>query len=103
MKIPNEVKIGKTKIRVLKPYAVRVGKDACRGCYNWATKEIHVANYTPSGKHKYSPSEKSNTFWHELTHAILHDMGEKKLNDNEQFVSDFADRLDQAIKTAKFK
>lgn len=103
MKIPNEVKIGKTKITVLKPHSLKVGRHACRGCYDYSQQVIAIANYTPSGTHKYSPSEKSNTFWHELTHAILHDMGEADLNLNEQFVSDFADRLDQAVKTARFK
>ena len=102
MKIPSQVKIGKTKIQILKPYAVKVGRSSCRGCYDWEKKEINIANYTPSGSHKYSPSDKANTFWHELTHAILHDMGKDKLNRDEAFVSDFADRLDQAIKTAKF-
>lgn len=42
------------------------------------------------------------TFWHELTHAILEDMGEHKLNNNEQFVEAFSKRLYQAIKTARF-
>lgn len=102
MKIPSSVKVGKTKIQIHKPYAVKVGRHACRGCYDWEKHEINIASNTPSGTHKYSASEKSNTFWHELTHAILHDMGEDDLNLNEAFVSDFADRLDQAIKTAKF-
>ena len=102
MKIPKQVTVGKTKIAVKKFFAVMVGKDDCRGCYNWDKKEIHIANNTPSTAYKYSASEKANTFWHELTHAILHDMGEDKLNRNEKFVSDFADRLDQAIKSAKF-
>ena len=102
MKIPKQVVVGKTKVRVNKVHSLMVGKDPCRGGYNWDTKEIHIASNTPSGTHKYSASEKSNTFWHELTHAILHDMGKDKLNKDEKFVSDFADRLDQAIKTARF-
>jgi hypothetical protein len=32
-------------------------------------------------------------FWHEITHAILHDMGEDKLNNNEKFVVEFSKRL----------
>lgn len=102
MKIPKQVVVGKTKVRINKVHSLLVGKDACRGGYDWDKQEISIASNTPSGTHKYSASEKSNTFWHELTHAILHDMGEDDLNLNEAFVSDFADRLDQAIKTAKF-
>ena len=102
MKIPKQVTVGKTKIDIHRPHSLKVGRHACRGCYDYSQQAIAIANYTPSGSHKYSPSEKSNTFWHELTHAILHDMGENKLNHNEQFVTAFADRLDQAIKTARF-
>jgi hypothetical protein len=102
MKIPKEVAVGETKVRVNKVHSLMVGKNVCRGGYDWGKKEISIASNNPSGTHKYSASEKSNTFWHELTHAILHDMGEDKLNHNEQFVSDFANRLDQAIKTARF-
>ena len=102
MKIPNEVKIGKTKISIKKEHSLKVGRDACRGCYDYSQQRIVIASNTPSGTHKYSASDKANTFWHELTHAILHDMGENSLNHNEKFVSAFADRLDQAIKTARF-
>jgi Zn-dependent peptidase ImmA (M78 family) len=42
------------------------------------------------------------TFWHELTHAILHDMGEHQLNNRESFVEEFANRLARAIQTARF-
>jgi hypothetical protein len=41
-------------------------------------------------------------FWHEITHAILHDMGEDKLNANERFVVEFSKRLSKAIKSARF-
>jgi len=102
MKIPKSVKVGKTTIPVKQFYAVKVGRKPVRGCYQWVDKEIRISNRTWCGSYKYSASEKSNTFWHELTHAILHNMGEDKLNHNEKFVSDFADRLDQAIKTARF-
>ena len=43
------------------------------------------------------------TFWHELTHAILESMGEHKLNNDEAFVEEFSKRLYQAIRSAKFK
>jgi len=43
----------------------------------------------------------SDTFWHEVTHAILHDMGSKLYN-NEKFVNGFSDRLNKVVLTAKF-
>ena len=102
MKIPKSVKVGKTKIDIVQPDGLRVGGDICRGGYNYAEKLIMIAKGNTERDTLFSKDERSNTFWHELTHAILHDMGEKRLNNNEQFVSDFADRLHQAIKTARF-
>jgi hypothetical protein len=43
-----------------------------------------------------------DTFWHELVHAILNDMGEHTLNKDEKFVTGFANRLTKAIKSARF-
>ncbi len=42
-----------------------------------------------------------NTFWHELTHAILFEMGHKQCHD-EKFVTEFADKLSGAIDSARF-
>ena len=92
--LPTQITIGKSKIKVELFDAVFVGKDECRGAYNWATKAISIA--------KQSKTRQHNTLWHEITHAILHDMGELKLNRDEKFVRGFADRLEQAIRTAKF-
>jgi hypothetical protein len=92
--VPKTVTIGKTKIKVELFDAVFVGKDECRGAYNYANHTISIAKQAKTRQH--------NTLWHEITHAILYDMGEDKLNRNEKFVSQFADRLEQAIRTAKF-
>jgi len=48
------------------------------------------------------PEETRNTFWHELTHAILYEMGKPELN-HEGFVSKFADFWSTAIDSAKFE
>jgi hypothetical protein len=102
VKIPKQVTVGKKKIKVIKNKNLRVHGSPCRGCYDYAQQLIVIAEGNPSGTRKYSNSQKSNTFWHELTHAILGDM-DSGLAYNERFVSRFADRLDQAIKTAKFE
>lgn len=102
MKIPKQVTVGKTKIAVIQPDGLKVGKDICRGGYDYSQPAIMVAKKNLKQNYKFTPSERANTFWHELTHAILHDMGKDKLNRDEAFVSAFADRLDQAIKTARF-
>ena len=47
-------------------------------------------------------AEISDTFWHELTHAILHDM-EHPLCRNERFVSGFSERLNRAVNSARLQ
>ena len=92
--VPKTITIGKSKIKVELFDAVFVGNEECRGAYNYVNHTISIAKQAATRQH--------NTLWHEITHAILHDMGETKLNRNEKFVSQFADRLEQAIRTAKF-
>jgi hypothetical protein len=101
MKIPKQVTIGRTPHLVRRKSKVVVGKTLCQGCFDESTRTITIAQGNPDGGYKYSADERSNTFWHELTHAILYDM-DCKLTHNEKFVTAFANRLDQAIKTAKF-
>jgi len=43
----------------------------------------------------------AKTFWHELTHAILFDMGRADWDD-ETFVVEFSRRLEQAVHSARF-
>lgn len=50
--------------------------------------------------HNRSTVQRSETFWHEVTHAILYDMGDPRWND-EKFVTAFSKRLNQVINTAK--
>lgn len=93
------------------PVAVQVGDDwyrvdrhevipGCRGTCEYKTKTINIASR--SAGYAYTSLEQFNTFWHELTHAILNDMG-SVLEGNEKFVSAFADRLTTAITSAKFE
>lgn len=50
-----------------------------------------------------SDGSKVNTFYHELTHAILDTMGEFDLSKNEKFVNTFAGFLTEAMHDAYFK
>jgi len=63
---------------------------------------MQIARTSNVSGRAYKPEELQDTFWHELTHAILADMGEDALNNNEHFVTGFANRLVQAINTAVF-
>jgi hypothetical protein len=52
---------------------------------------------------KQSETSKLNTFYHELTHAILRTMGEFELNNNEKFVCTFSGFLTEAIRSFKYE
>lgn len=101
MMLPKQVTIGRTPHLVRTKKSLMYGKTICHGAFDEETHTIEIAEMNPLREYKYSADERSNTFWHELTHAILYDM-DCKLTHNEKFVTAFADRLDQAIKTAKF-
>jgi len=101
MKIPKEVTIGRTPHLVCTKKHLVVGKTLCRGSFNEETHTITIAQGNTERGYVYSADERSNTFWHELTHAILYDMG-CTLTHNEKFVNEFSNRLHQAITTARF-
>jgi len=101
MKIPKEVTIGNTPHQIRTKDSLVVGNKICHGCFDEETHTITLAKGNPLREYKYDADERANTFWHELTHAILYDMG-CKLTHDEKFVTAFANRLDQAIKTARF-
>ena len=47
-----------------------------------------------------SPNTYENTYYHELVHQILDNMGEKDLSGNEKFVCSFAGFLTEVMNTA---
>jgi len=100
MQIPKSIRVGKTRYPVMQPYML-IPPD-CAGSVTYG-HSIRVARRMRTGGRLVTRSERqrSETFWHEVTHAILHDMG-SKLEANEQFVTDFSKRLNDAIHSAKF-
>jgi hypothetical protein len=93
--IPSEVRVGKRKYKVERAEVIA----GCKGDVTYETRTIRIASR--SSYYAYTNEEQYNTFWHELTHAILRDMG-SPLEANEKFVKSFADRLTNAITSAKF-
>jgi len=69
------------------------------GYFYPAVGAIMVATVS-KGKNR-KPHAVQTTFWHEATHAILHDMGHP-LNSDEQFVTAFSTRLVKLINTSEF-
>lgn len=88
--------IPKSVVVKRKRYRIHVGpakrfKNA-NGYIDFTPGDIYVHT-----KHR---SKMQETFWHELTHAILHEM-QHPLYRNETFVTDFSKLLNRAIQTAK--
>ena len=64
----------------------------------WRSQGI-IEIATQVGGYKVSESKKKQTFFHELTHAILFAMGKEELNEDESFVNTFSSFLAEAINT----
>lgn len=100
MELPKKVKVGNRWYSV--EIVETMQRKAQMGYVYYGVGTIAVATKSNVTNKPYSDEEVSDTFWHELTHAILYDMG-SSLHSNEKFVTRFANRLAKAINTAKFK
>ena len=100
MIIPTHITVGKHKysIHMLK----QMSRKGIMGTVHYDLGTIQLATHSNTTNGRYSPSQIQETFWHELTHAILHDM-DSPLYTNERFVNDFSSRLSKAISSARFK
>jgi hypothetical protein len=91
--LPRKIRVGD------KEYSVEIVETlkhkADLGRIYFGTGRIEIAQRSDDDQRK-------QTFWHELVHAILVDMERNDLNRNEQFVDGFAQRLHDAIKSARF-
>ena len=99
MKIPKTLRIGR---KLYKASVVRnMKRQFFKGQVAFHERLIQVARNSSDMRRRYGEGEKQETFWHEVTHAILEDMNHKLYN-NEQFVTRFSMRLNGAIRSAKF-
>ena len=97
--LPKKIKIGEKWYSVEVVEAMRNKGEMGRVYYD--ERRIELGKRTQRGI-PIRLSALHETFWHELVHAILHGMGEHKLNDRENFVEEFSSRLFRAINTARF-
>jgi hypothetical protein len=101
MQFPRRMRVGK------KLYKVEIVKAMLNkkiiGNVNYEKKLIAIASHHPSTGRLLPGAELRDSFWHEVTHAILYDMGRHNLNREEAFVTGFANRLSKAIDSAKFQ
>lgn len=99
MKIPKSIRVGKKKYSVHQ--VKHMDKKGIMGAVNYNASCILLATHSNVRGVRFKKEEMADTFWHELTHAILKDMG-SKLESDEKFVSGFSDRLTKAILSARF-
>ena len=97
--LPSKTKVGGQEIKVQKVDRV---DDGCLGHCKLASGLIEIAE-------KYNRDEvvphlvQLNTFYHELTHAILGTMGYSELNNDERFVCTFSSFLTEALTSTEYK
>lgn len=88
-----KIKVGKSRYTVTFPDGV---EPSCivHGRVNYVDKTIQIAQRAGWPLRKISDKQQDATLWHELTHAILKDMGSRKAAD-EVFVDELSKRMQQ--------
>lgn len=76
-------------------------KEDARGLASYRLGKITIQRFNDKFYNR-PDSQIEQTFYHELVHFILNEMGEKELQGNEKFVDIFSSLLHQAIVTMKF-
>ena len=98
MHIPKQVTVGKTTYNVNQRRKPRRRFTVGEVCYD--ARYIDIVTHSNWTGRAFKQEELSDTFWHELTHAILHEM-KHPLRDDEAFVTQFSSLLNKAILSAK--
>jgi hypothetical protein len=96
--LPASLRIGRHRYTV---EVVRRMRGRRMGSIDYRQRLITVGTVSTVTARPYRPGEVRDTFWHEVTHGILHEMGHA-LSSNEAFVGEFATMLTRAIETARF-
>ena len=99
MKIPKTFKVGKKRYVVYQPLAMAI--PLSRGSVNYDTGIIKVATNSGRTLKALSGASRTQTFWHEVLHAALYDMGSRKHAD-EGFVNELAKRIAGVVESVRF-
>lgn len=97
--IPTSLRIGKKLYTV--EFPDHMPNVLVAGNIAFGSQTIKVASRTGRPLRKRSEKARLTTFWHEVVHGMLHDIGSRKNND-EVFVQGIAKRLVQVTQSAKF-
>lgn len=98
MLIPKQFKLGKHTYAV--DMVRRTKPLGTMGTIYYHKHRIEIATNSGVTGRSFKQEEIADTFWHEVTHAILRDMDHPQWSD-EKFVTAFAKRLTQVVTTAK--
>lgn len=101
LQVPTTIRVGRHKYSIEVVEAMLRKREMGRAHYD--TRRIEVGRKSNTTGKRYSNTQVMDSFWHEVVHVILNEMGEHSLNRDEKFVTEFANRLTQAIRTAEFK
>ena len=71
------------------------------GLIHYDTQKVILAERNNVSGRVLSTRKRTEVFWHEVVHGVLHDM-QHKLRDDEKFVEDVAVRLTDVIWSARF-
>lgn len=85
-----KLKIGKTTYNVSWPDTLE--PPLTRGRIDYTAKTIQVAQRAGQPRRRRKLGGMEHTFWHEVVHGILYDMGSRKYRD-EVFVDELAKRI----------
>ena len=100
MTVPVSMTIGDHEYGInVRTYMARKGG---MGVTYYGNKCISIATHSNKSRKPFAAHDFNETFWHELTHAVLFEMGSPLYKD-ESFVTAFSSRLSHAINTAEFK
>lgn len=99
MLIPATIRIGGVTYAIYQPKWSPL--KGTFGAIYYSNQTIHIARCLPLSTKRLTKAQRSETFWHEMTHGILYDMGSPLYRD-EKFVTAFALRLSKSINSARF-
>ena len=97
--IPTTMQIGDHTYTIAHTKYMQGSGGMGRTYYN--IKRVLLATHSTKTHKAFNAEARNETFWHELTHAVLFEMG-SPLHTNERFVSDFSYLLSRAVDTARF-
>lgn len=98
--IPRRIRVGSKQYSVDIVETMLRKRDMARIHYD--DRRIELGEFSNITGRKFKDAVMQENFWHEVVHAILDDMNEDALNCNEKFVQEFAARLVQVMRSARF-